>query len=74
MEMYGLPTKVRSDHGGENIGVWRLMIEEHESDECIIVGSSTHNVCIERLWRDVHRFVIIVYGNLFREMEAERES
>ena len=48
VEMYGLPTKVRSDHGGENIGVWRLMIEEHESDECIIVGSSTHNVRITR--------------------------
>ena len=40
---------------------------------CIIVGSSAHNERIERLctWRDVHRSVIIVYGNVFCEMEAE---
>ena len=40
-------------------------------DRCIIVGSSAHNECIERLWRDVHRSVVVVYGNLFREMEDD---
>ena len=71
VEMYGLPKKVRTDHGGENIEVWRMMMEEHGNDKCIVVGSSAHNERIERLWRDVHRSVIIVYGNIFREMEAE---
>ena len=47
---YGLPTKVRTDHGGENIDVWRMMISEHEEgDKCVITGSSTHNERIERL-------------------------
>ena len=69
---YGLPTKVRTDHGGENIDVWRMMIREHEAGErCVIAGSSTHNERIERLWRDVHRSVIITFGNLFRVLEAE---
>ena len=69
VDTYGLPTKVRSDHGGENIEVWRKMMAEHGTDQCIIVGSSTHNERIERLWRDVHRSVVVVYANLFRELE-----
>ena len=31
------------------------MIEQHRSDRAVIVGSSTHNEKIERLWRDVFR-------------------
>ena len=71
VETYGLPKRVRTDHGGENIEVWSKMMEEHGNDKCIIVGSSAHNERIERLWRDVHRSVTVIYGNLFREMEAE---
>ena len=40
MISYGLPVKVRSDKGGENVDVWRS-------------GPSTHNERIERLWYDV---------------------
>ena len=72
MEKYGLPAKVRTDHGGENIEVWRMMLDEHDvGEKCVIVGSSTHNERIERLWRDVHRSVIVTFGNLFRALEAE---
>ena len=46
-------------------------MEEHGNDKCITVGSSAHNERIERLWRDVHRSVSVVYSNHFREMEAE---
>lgn len=59
VEMYGLPNKVRTDHGGENREVWCMMMEEHGNDKCMIVGSSAHNERIERLWRDVHHFIIL---------------
>ena len=52
---FGLPDRVRSDHGGENIDVWRCMLDSHNVDPmCIVTCSSTHNERIERLWRDVH--------------------
>ena len=68
---YGLPLKVRTDHGRENVKVWQKMMEEHCSEKCIITGSSTHNPHIERLWRDVHRSVLSIYGNIFRELQDE---
>ena len=68
---YGLLKKVRTDHGGENIDVWRHMIHEYSSEQCVITGSSTHNERIERLWRDVHRSVVANFATVFRELEAE---
>ena len=56
-QLYGIPSKVRSDLGGENVEVWRYMIESHASELAVITGSSTHNERIERLWRDVYRCV-----------------
>ena len=54
-EEFGVPDRVRSDCGGENVDVWQFMYEQHSNDPaCVIVGSSTHNVRIERHWRDVH--------------------
>ena len=73
MQKYGMPRKVRSDHGGENIEVWRAMISEHSSDKCVITGSSTHNERIERLWRDVHRSVIVTFANAFRQLEDDKQ-
>ena len=70
---YGLPDHVRSDHGGENVGVWRFMIANHNLDyACVISGSSVHNERIERLWRDVHRCVgsTYMYATLFCDMES----
>jgi hypothetical protein len=68
---YGVPDRVRSDRGGENIDVWRYMLEQHQSGSSVIVGSSTHNERIERLWRDVNRCVSVLFANLFREMEYD---
>ena len=48
---YGLPNNVRSDHGEENVDVWRYMIANHDHDySCVITGSFVHNERIERLW------------------------
>ncbi len=35
-----------------------------------IAGSSVHNQCIERLWRDVYRCVCSTFHELFYAMEA----
>ena len=41
---YGRPFRVRTDHGGENIDVWRDMTEAWGDDaKSVIVGSSVHN-------------------------------
>ena len=60
---HGLPDQIRSDCGGENVDVWRF---QHQSESAVIVRSSTHNQWIERLWRDVHRCVSVLYADLFR--------
>ena len=70
---YGLPVQVQSDRGGENIDVWRYMLQQSNSESAVVVGASTHNQRIERLWRDVHRCVGSVYGDLFRQMEDEEK-
>ena len=62
---------MRSDHGGENINVWRYMMTGHGHHQCVIVGSSTHNERMERLRRDVHRSVLVTFGNVFCELADE---
>jgi len=70
VEEYGLPSKIRTDLGGENVDVWRYMIEQNGNDPShVIVGSSTHNERIERLWRDVHRCVLKPFADKFRDLE-----
>ena len=68
---YGLPEKVRTDLGGENVDIWRYMVEEHESESSVITGSSTHNQRIERMWRDVYRCVSVLFCDIFRELEYD---
>ena len=65
VNQYGLPDCVRTDRGGENVDVWRFMIQMHETTSSVIAGSSTHNECIECLWRDTFRCVIGHYYELF---------
>ena len=68
---FGVPTRVRTDLGGENTDVWRFMIEHHDTDSSVITESSTHNERIERLWRDVFRCVGVIYYDAFRELEEQ---
>ena len=68
---FGMPDRVRSDKGGENVDVWRLVYHVHGTESSIITGSSTHNTRIERLWRDVYCCVSSHYYELFYELEGE---
>lgn len=67
---YGWPSRVRTDYGGENVGVWQVM-EERQGQErgSYLVGSSTRNQRIERLWRDVFQTVTHIFYYTFQSME-----
>ncbi|XP_031165359.1 uncharacterized protein LOC116057094 [Sander lucioperca] len=69
---YGVPSRVLTDHGGENNDVCLLMnVFRGSGRGSAIRGTSTHNQRIERLWGDMWRGVINVYHDLFRFLERE---
>ena len=41
------------------------MLQHSDLSDPVIVGSSVHNVRIERLWRDMFRCVLSVFYQLF---------
>ena len=70
IEMYGLPSRVRCDQGRENVLVVRHMLRYCGIDRrSALVGSSVHNQRIERLWKDLHRCVTLLFYRLFYHLE-----
>ena len=70
VETYGIPSRVRSDKGKENVRVADYRIEKCSLERgSMITGPSTNNQRIERLWRDVFGRVLGLYYELFTFME-----
>lgn len=70
--IYGLPSRVRVDHGGENNDICDLMeLLQGRGRGSAIRGTSVHNQRIERVWVDTWNGATNLYYDLFHFLEHQ---
>ncbi|KAH3781721.1 hypothetical protein DPMN_159625 [Dreissena polymorpha] len=66
----GIPLRVRTDKGMENVKIADFMLE-NRGNGSMITGKSVHNQRVERMWRDVYEGSLGFYSELFSFLEDE---